>query len=92
MGVPLDGPAWLLGDNKSVVTSSTMSSSMLNKRHNALAYHRIRAAIACGILKFCHIPGKENPADVMTKYLQYPAFWPLIQPFLFCKGETVPNK
>ena len=38
LGVPLDGPAWLFGDNKSVVTSSTIPHSNLNKRSNALAY------------------------------------------------------
>ena len=33
MGVPLDGPAWLFGDNQSVITSSTMPHLLLNKRH-----------------------------------------------------------
>ena len=80
----------MLGDNKSVITSSTMPTSMLSKRHNALAYHRARAAVAAQVLYFCHIPGTENPADVMTKFLAYPVFWPLVQPFLFCRGETVP--
>ena len=91
MGVPIDGPSWMLGDNKSVVTSSTLPNSSLNKRHNALAYHRVRAAIAAQVLFFCHISGKENPADVMTKFLPYPVFWPLVMPFLFCMGETIPK-
>ena len=30
-GVPLDGPAWMFGDNKSVVTSSTIPHSTLGK-------------------------------------------------------------
>ena len=38
-GVPLDSPAWLFGDNKSVVTSSTIPHSTLSKRWNALSYH-----------------------------------------------------
>jgi len=42
LGVPLDGPAWLFGDNQSVVTSSTLPHSKLNKRHNALCYHKVR--------------------------------------------------
>ena len=37
MGIPIDGPAWLFGDNQSVVTSSTIPQSTLNKRHNALS-------------------------------------------------------
>ena len=45
MGVPLDGPAWLFGDNESVVKSSIIPASTLNKRHNALSYHTVRSAI-----------------------------------------------
>ena len=41
MGVPLDGPAWMFGDNASVITSSNIPHSSLNKRHNALSYHRV---------------------------------------------------
>ena len=40
-GVPLDGPAWLFGDNKLVVTSSTIPHSSLSKRWNALSYHKV---------------------------------------------------
>ena len=90
MGVPIDGKSWLLGDNKSVITSSTIPTSTLNKRHNALAYHKVRSTIASGAMMFCHIKGTENPADVMTKFLPYPTSWGLIQPFLFCRGETIP--
>ena len=39
MGVPVETHAWLLGDNKSVITSSTIPHSMFGKHHNALAYH-----------------------------------------------------
>jgi hypothetical protein len=46
LGVPIDGLAWIFGDNQSVITSSTMLHSSLNKRHNALSYHRVREAIA----------------------------------------------
>jgi len=88
MGVPIENSTWLLGDNKSVITSSTIPHSSLSKRHQALAYHRVRSAVAAGFLKFCHIDGKQNPADIMTKFLPYPVFWPFVQPLLFWKGET----
>jgi hypothetical protein len=88
MGVPIEKATWLLGDNKSVITSSTIPHSTLSKRHNALAYHRVRSAVAGGYLKFCHMDGKQNPADIMTKFLPYPSFWPFVQPLLFWKGET----
>jgi len=74
LGVPIDGPAHMFGDNKSVVLSSTIPSHALNKRHNFLSYHRVRECIAAThngqpILKFLHISGKDNPADCNTKSL-----------------------
>jgi hypothetical protein len=91
MGVPLETASWLLGDNKSVITSSTIPHSTLNKRHQALAYHRVRSAVAGGFIKFCHVDGKQNPADIMTKFLPNSTFWPFVQPLLFLHGETDPN-
>jgi hypothetical protein len=88
MGVPIEKATWLLGDNKSVITSSTIPHSSLSKRHQALAYHRVRSAVAGGFIKFCHIDGKQNPADIMTKFLPFPTFWPFVQRLLFWKGDT----
>jgi hypothetical protein len=50
MGIPIDGPAWAFGDNMSVIMSSTIPQSTLNKRHNALSYHRVRECVAAKIL------------------------------------------
>jgi hypothetical protein len=82
MGIPIDGPAWMFGDNQSVITSSNIPHSNLNKRHNALSYHRVREAISAKILYFIHIDGKLNPSDILTKFLSWAKFWPLIQPML----------
>jgi len=93
MGVPLDGPSWMFGDNQSVITSSTIPESSLNKRHNALSYHLVRECIAAEIIYFIHVEGKFNPSDLFTKILGWAEFWPLIQPLLFWKGETIiPDK
>jgi hypothetical protein len=87
LGVPIEGSSILFGDNKSVVTSSTIPHSGLNKRHNALSYHRVREAIAAKILKFFHISGSANPADVLSKHTGHADAWPLIQPLLFWRGQ-----
>jgi hypothetical protein len=50
--VALDGPALMLGDNISVVLNTTIPSSVLKKKHNAIAYHRVREGIAARIMKF----------------------------------------
>ena len=89
MGVPIDGPTWMMGDNASVIMSGSIPASLLKKRHNALSYHRVRSAIACNIITFRKVKGTENPSDVCTKFLPYAVFYPLIQPLLFCKGETM---
>ena len=88
MGIPLDGPAWMFGDNQSVITSGTLPHSSLNKRHNALAYHRVREAVAAGVMYFVKVAGKTNVSDMFTKFLPWVDFWPLVQPLLFWKGDT----
>jgi hypothetical protein len=42
LGLALDGQALMLGDNMSVVLNTTFPSSLLKKKHNAIAYHRVR--------------------------------------------------
>ena len=91
MGIPINGKSWLFGENQSVITSSTIPKSTLNKRHNALSYHRVRECIAMGIINLLHVDGKNNPSDVLTKFLPYNKLRPLIQPLLFWKGETMVN-
>ena len=80
--------AYMFGDNKSVVDSSTIPHAKLHKRHNALLFHRVRKAIAGAIIGFYHIDDKENPADILSKHLGYQQIWKLFQPLLFWKGDT----
>jgi hypothetical protein len=77
----------LFGDNASVIISSTIPHSSLKKRHNALSYHRVREAIAAGILYFHKIAGHLNPSDVLSKHIGYQQAWPILKPFLFWKGD-----
>jgi len=88
LGVPIDGPTYLYGDNKTVVTSSLMPHSKLHKRHTALAYHRVREAIASGMVVFIHIIGKLNPADFLSKCWGYSQVWTVLQPLFFWEGDT----
>lgn len=58
MDIPLAGPAWMFGGNQSVLTSATVPQSNLNKRHNALAYHRVREAVGAKVMYFMHIAAR----------------------------------
>ena len=88
MGVPIDGPSWLLGDNMSVVTSCNNPHSTLAKLHYFLSYHAVCAAIAGGTVNLCHVCHDQNVVDLLLKFLARNASYPLIQPLLFWKGET----
>ena len=88
LGVPIHGKSYLFGDNQSVITSSTIPHSSLKKRHNALSYHRVREAIAAGILGFYKVDGSFNPADLLSKHYGYTQAWPMLKPLLFWRGDT----
>ena len=83
LGIPIDGPAMMFGDNQSVVLNTTVPSSVLKKKHHACAYHRVREAIAAKIIKFQHIKSAQNFADLLTKPLGGPEFHALVKPYLF---------
>lgn len=78
----------MFGDNKSVVDSSMIPHHKLHKRHNALSLHRVREAIASGIIRFFHIDSEENPADMLSKHWGYQQIWPILQPLLFWRGDV----
>ena len=92
LGVKLDGPAYLFGDNKSVINSSIMPKAHLHKRYVMLSFHRVREAIAAKILHFVFVNGKDNPADVLTKLWGYQQVRILLKAMLFWQGDTMKVK
>ena len=83
MGINVGKKSTVLGDNLSVITNLQYPSSSLKKKHNAVAYHKCREAIAAGIMEIGHIPGNGNISDLLTKskgpqdyykYLQGPMY------------------
>jgi hypothetical protein len=79
----------MFGDNESVINSSTQPHSKLHKRHNALSFHRVREAIASGYVVLTYLPGKFNPADILSKHWgYYQTIWPILKPILFFHGDT----
>ena len=82
-GIPIDGPANVFCDNKSVVTNSTIPTSLLSKKHNSIAYHRVRESVAAGIIRIAKVHTKENLADLLTKPLSGVDLKHLIQRILW---------
>jgi hypothetical protein len=83
LGVAFNEPALMLGDNMSVVLNTTVPSNVLKKKHNAIAYHSVREAIAARIMRFAYIKCEENVSDVLTKALSNNKFHYLMKRWLF---------
>jgi hypothetical protein len=77
----------MFGDNQAVIANSSIPHSSLSKRHNALAYHRVREMTAANILGYNWVDGKNNPADIVSKHWSYPHIWHLLKPLLFYSGN-----
>jgi hypothetical protein len=69
MGIPIVGPCSVLCDNESVVKNSSMPDPVLKRKHNAIAYHRVREASASGMVHIGYIHSSCNHADMLTKPL-----------------------
>ncbi len=78
----------MFGDNLSVVNSSTLPSGKLQKRQNILNYHRVREAQAAGIVNFVHIDGKQNPADICTKFRSSREWYEVMKPLIFWRARN----
>ncbi len=83
IGVPIDGPAMMLGDNQSVILNTSVPSSVLKKKHNAIAYHKVREACAASIIRFCYVESGENLSDCLTKPLDAQSFYKLLWLMIF---------
>ena len=88
LGVPIKGSSMMFGDNESVVNTASIPHSKLSKRHNALSYHKTRESIAAKIVKYFHVAGKKNPADILSKHWDMPSVWDTLRPLMFWYGDT----
>ena len=67
LGVDIDGPCIVFGDNESVCGHVTEPSATLNKKHLGISFHMIRESVAAGIIDVYNIDGDDNPANPLTK-------------------------
>ena len=86
LGAPIGVKSFLFGDNRSVVSSS-LPHSILTKRHNILAFHRVREAIAAKLMAFYWIQSAYNLSDMLSKHWDYPTVYPMILKLLITRGN-----
>ena len=70
-GIPINGPARIFCDNKSVVVNTSYPNSVLKKKHCAVAHGKVRSAIASGVALIYYEKSESNIADLLTKVLPY---------------------
>ena len=69
MGIPINGPTYIFGDNMSVIYNTSRPESTLKKKSNSICYHAIRESVAMGESVVAHVPTEYNLADLLTKVL-----------------------
>lgn len=69
MGIPVMGPAYIYGDNQSVLYNTTLPDSILKKKSQSIAYHFVREGSARDEWRTAYINTHDNPADLLTKPL-----------------------
>ena len=69
MGVPIDGPSLIYGDNMSVIYNTQRPESTLKKKSNFIAYHAVRESVAIFESLPGHVRTNDNSADLATKVL-----------------------
>ena len=77
----------MFGDNRSVVTSSTIPQSVLSKRHNILSYHRVREAIAAKMIEFHWCDSKQNKSDIFSKHWDNSQVYHIIKELFDYQGD-----
>ena len=87
LGSPITTKSFLFGDNRSAVTSATLPHSTLTKRHNILAFHRVREAIAAKLMAFYWIQSDYNLSDILSKHWDHPKVYPIILKLLITRGN-----
>ena len=71
MGIPVVGPAYIQGDNQSVLANTTIPDSTLKKKSQSIAYHFVREGAARDEWRTTYVNTHDNESDLLTKQLPH---------------------
>ena len=83
MGVSIDVPSYVYGDNMSIINNTSKPESCLNKKHNSICYHFVCEDVAMKECLTTHVPNLQNFADLLTKCLSGKKRRDLVRGILF---------
>ena len=69
LGVPVDEPTILYGDNIGILQASTFPDNTLKKKNSAISYHFLRENVAAGTIILKYIMTSECKPYMLTKAL-----------------------
>jgi hypothetical protein len=69
MGIPMEGPTFVFGDNQSVLSNTSQLHSSLKKKSSSIAFHFVREGVAKDEWRTTYLNTALNPADMCTKSL-----------------------
>jgi hypothetical protein len=67
IGVNIDGPAYVYGENMSMVHRNQRLESVMTKKSNTICYHAVQESAAMRESIIVQFPSVNNPADICTK-------------------------
>ena len=68
-GIPVDTPCYIFGDNKSVLSNTSIPDSVLQKKSLSIAYHFVREGVAANEWLTAYVNTDDNCADMLSKSL-----------------------
>ena len=69
MGIPVDLPVYVFGDNQSVLENTTFLHSKLRKNISSIAFHFVRKGVVKSEWRTTYLNTDLNPSDMLTKSL-----------------------
>ena len=69
MGIEVNEPTFIFGDNQSVLANTTIPHSSLKKKSSSIAFHFVREGVARSEWRTTYLNTHLNPADMLTKSL-----------------------
>ena len=71
MGIAVEGPPCIYGDNQSVLANTTIPDSTLKKKSQSIAYHFVHDGAATDEWRTSYVVTHGNEADLLMKQLHH---------------------
>ena len=71
MGIPVEEPKYIYGDNQSVLANTTIPDSTLKKKSQSIAYHFVHEGVVRDEWRTSYVNTHDNKADLLTKQLPH---------------------